>query len=147
MSKLPNTTDLTDNLPSREDIRRRVRERRGKAPVGDKVPGPTPNPASNLLIADITMRFGTYLLRGGVEKLLLTNRYGKETAENIVENRSMLKTVSAVALAKAASKSKVASVVLGTGIVGKVLYDRSKSRRANKRQGDAQLLGRAYEDG
>lgn len=132
---------MTQEL-SREEIRRRVRERRGKPDV----PGPTPNPATNLLLADITMRFGTYLLRGGVEKLLLTNRYGKETAENIVENRSMLKTVSAVALAKAASKSRVASALLGTGILGKVLYDRSKSRRANKAEGDAVLLERASEN-
>jgi hypothetical protein len=145
----------------RREIHRLVRARRRKAAAGDgvasekvagenlpdgNVPGPTPNPSTNLLLADIAMRMGTYLMRGGVERAFLRNRYGSDLADEIVDNRSIAKTLSAIAVAKMAVKSKVGAALVGTGLVGKVLYDHSKARRAARRDGDATLLGLVDED-
>ena len=138
MSKLPST----DDLPSRDEIRRRVRERRGKG----NVPGPTDNPATNLMLADVVMRMGSYVLRGGVEKAFLKKRYDDKTAKEIKNNRSLISTLSSIAVAKFATRSIPGAAIVGTGILGKVLYDHSKSRRANKRQGDAELLEQASKD-
>lgn len=137
---------MTDQL-SREEIRRRVRARRGKTDPEGEVPGPSENPATNLLLADITMRFGTYLLRGGVEKAFLRKRYGSDTANDIVEGRSIARTLSAIAVAKFASKSKVGAALVGTGLMSKVLYDRSRSRRKNRLEGDSVLLEQAENEG
>ncbi|WP_338243298.1 hypothetical protein [Aurantiacibacter hainanensis] len=138
MSKLPST----DDLPSREEIRRRVRERRGKG----NVPGPTENPATNLMLADVVMRMGSYVLRGGVEKAFLKKRYDDKTAKEIKNNRSLVSTLGSIVVAKFATRSIPGAAIVGTGILGKVLYDHSKSRRANKREGDAELLEDASKD-
>lgn len=127
---------------SREEIHRRVRERAGKPAL----PGPSENPATNLLLADIVIRIGTSFLRTGVEKAFLKNRYPPDTASSIVDNRSALRTLGAVAVAKFARKSIPGAAIVGTGIVGKLLYDNSKTRRANQRKGDTQLLQQAAED-
>lgn len=126
----------------RDEIRRRVRARRGK----DNVPGPTENPATNLLLADVVMRMGSYLLRGGVEKAFLKKRYDSKTAKDIRDNRSIPRTLGAIAVAKFATRSIPGAAIVGTGILGKVLYDHSKARRTNRREGDAQLLEQANED-
>jgi hypothetical protein len=126
----------------RDEIRRRVRERAGKPPL----PGPSGNPATNLLLADIVTRMGTYLLRGSVKKAFLSKRYDAETAEAIEENRSTARTLAAIGVAKFGTRSLPGALIVGTGILGKVLYDHSKSRRANRREGNAQLLERADED-
>lgn len=127
---------------SREEIRRRVRERAGKPAL----PGPADNPATNLLLADVVIRIGTSLLRTGVEKAFLKNRYGPDTASAIVDNRSVTRTLGAVAVAKFARKSLAGAALVGTGIVGKLLYDSSKARRANLRKGDQALLEQAAEE-
>ena len=149
MSKLPHP-DLTD-LPSREDIRRRVRERRGlkkgyKNGEVENVPGPTENPATNLLLADVVMRMGSYVLRGGVEKAFLKKRFDDQTARDIKNNRSIMRTLGSIVVAKFATRSVPGAAIVGTGILGKVLYDRSKSRRHSKREGDVQLLEQADRD-
>ncbi len=136
----------TPDLPSRAEIRRRVAERRGKVAPGGEVPGPTDNPATNLMLADVVMRMGSYLLRGGVERTFLKKRYDPETVTKIKENRSIVRTLASIGVAKFAIRSVPGAAIVGTGILGKVLYDHSKTRRASRREGDAQLLEQANED-
>ncbi len=109
------------------------------------VPGPTPNPASNLIMADIAMRTGTYVLRGAVEKGLLRGRYGKDAASEMVENRSLAKSLTGFALAKLATRSLPGAVVVGSGMLAKTLFDRGKSRRA-RLKGDRELMKQASDD-
>lgn len=127
----------------REEIHRLVRARRGKT---GKVPGPTENPATNLLLADVVMRMGSYLLRGGVERAFLNKRYDKDTAKDIRKNRSIFNTLGSIAVAKFATRSVPGAAIVGTGILGKVLYEHSKSRRAQKSEGDAELIDQANEE-
>ncbi|GAA4643054.1 hypothetical protein GCM10023115_10140 [Pontixanthobacter gangjinensis] len=107
------------------------------------VPGPSTNPATNVMMADIVMRVGTSVMRGFVEKRFLKGRYGKDTAQEIVNNRSLKKTLATVAVAKLATKSTPGAVVIGSGLLVKTLWDRSQRRRDAKKAGDQTLIEQA----
>lgn len=130
-----------------EDLGAEAVDKARDALPGDKhdVPGPSPNPATNLIMADIAMRVGTYLLRGVVEKGFLRGRYGKDTARDIVDNRSLKQTAASVAVAKVATKSVPGAIAVGSGLALKLLFDASQKRRARLR-GDRKLLEQAKDD-
>lgn len=110
-----------------------------------KVPGPSENPATNIIMADVAMRAGSYVLRSAVEKGFLRGRYGKDTASQIVSNKSLKKSLASFALAKLATRSLPGAVIVGGGMVAKTLFDRGRSRRA-QRAGDRELLEQAGEE-
>lgn len=96
--------------------------------------GLSPNPATNLLIQDILLRSAGRLSRMAVEKAVLGKQYGKQFAENAVENRSVLSTLAAYGVTKLATKSIPGALAVGTGLFAKVLFDRSQARRKTRRQ-------------
>jgi hypothetical protein len=103
------------------------------------VPGPSPNPATNLIIQDIAMRAGGRLIRVGVEKGLLRGRYGGTGAKAIVENRSMMHTLLSGLLARYATRSLPGAAIIGTGLAAKTLYDRRRTKKSAKKAGDKSL--------
>lgn len=109
----------------------------------DGIPGPSENPATNFLLADIAIRAGSYLARRGVEKGLLANRYGKHTAGKIVQNKTLGQSLVSLLLARVATRSVAGALIVGGGAVAKALFDRRKSRRAAQQEGDAKLLDQA----
>ena len=108
------------------------------------IPGPSEDPATNFILADIAIRAGSYLARRGVEKSLLANRYGKDTARKIVENKTLGQTLISFALARVATKSVPGALVVGGGALAKALLDRRKSRRRAKAEGDRKLIEQAH---
>ena len=118
--------------------RRRPKTGKGAAAVG--VPGATDNPATNLLLADIMIRTGSYVLRRMVERGFLKQRYGKQTARAIVQNRSLAQTLTSVAVSRLATGSLPGAAIVGTGVLAKILYERGKSRHSARAEGDAELL-------
>ena len=115
-------------------------------PDGRDVAGPSPNPATNLLIHDVLLRSGGRLLRLGLEKGLLRNRYGKSTAKDMVENRSLVQTLATYAVSRVATRSVPVAIVVGGGILAKTLFDRRQSRRTARRKGDKALRDLASGD-
>lgn len=109
------------------------------------VPGPSNNPATNLIIHDIAMRAGGRLLRHTVEKTLLRGRYGGAGAKAIVENRGLAQTFISGMLARYATRSLPGAMLVGGGLVAKTLFDRGKTRRSAKRSGDKALAKMAEE--
>lgn len=107
------------------------------------IPGPSDNPATNFIIADVAIRAGSYLARRGVEKGLLAGRYGKETAHAIVHNKSLKDTLVSTLLARVATRSVPGALLVGGGAVAKALLDRRKSRLRSKAEGDQTLLEQA----
>ncbi|MHA6316501.1 hypothetical protein ACXYN8_02430 [Altererythrobacter sp. CAU 1778] len=107
------------------------------------VPGPSPNPATNLIMADIIMRAGSYVLRDAVERGFLKGRYGKDTAKNIVNARKPVHRLTSFAAAKVATRSVPGAIVVGGAILAKNLLDRSQRLRKAKREGDRELLEQA----
>ncbi|PZT90454.1 MAG: hypothetical protein DI637_03870 [Citromicrobium sp.] len=139
---------------SRAELRRRVqqlRQERGYAePIrkasDEPVPGPTENAATNLFMADLTMRAASYITLAAVEKSMLKGRYGKDQAREILGNRSLGQTFMAFGLAKLATRSVPGAVIVGGGALAKTLYDRRKSRRRQRLKGDRKLVEPTLDD-
>lgn len=131
---------------SRQELRNRLRraKRKGKGNEAE-VPGPTDNPATNLMLADIAIRMGSYAVRYAVERSFLRGRYGKGTAKEIVSNRSLGQTIAAVAVAKIGTRSAPGAAIITTGLIGKILMDRARARSKGheQAQGDAELIEQA----
>ncbi len=114
-------------------------------PEDRDVAGPSPNPATNLIIHDVLLRAGGRLMRTTLEKGLLANRYGKESARKMVDNRTIPMALASYAVSRVATRSIPGALVIGTGLVAKTLFDRSQSRRKAKRAGDKQI-GQSHDD-
>lgn len=121
--------NLTDNIGRAVD----------QAAGGSEVPGPSPNPATNLLIHDVLLRAGGRVMRNALEKGLLANRYGSQGAKRMVENRSAVQAIASYAVARLATRSVPGAIVVGGGLLAKTLYDRGGSRRRAQREGDDSL--------
>jgi hypothetical protein len=131
-------------MPRKDRSRLISRRKRTLTPdPHEPVPGPTDNPATNLLLADIVMRMGSYVMRDGVERAFLTGRYGKGTAKRIVSSRSITRSIVSVAIAKLGTRSIPGAAIVGAGVLAKTLYDRSQSRRRAQIEGDVELIERA----
>lgn len=91
---------------------------------------PSPNPMTNLVLADIALRGGGQLLRHAVERGLLGKAYGAKKAGDLVKGRSMGQTLIGTALARIATRSVPGMLIVGGGLLAKTLYDRKHARDA-----------------
>ena len=55
--------------------------------------GPSPNPKTNLILADIALRGGALLVRQGLERGLLGKRYSPDKARQILKGRTIGETI------------------------------------------------------
>lgn len=105
-----------------------------KAKAGAKdVPPPSPNPMTNLIIADLVLRGGGRLLRNLVERNVLKTKYPPATAKSIVSGRGMAQTLISTAVARIATRSVPGAILVGGGLVAKALYDRRKGGEAREK--------------
>lgn len=111
-------------------------------PKKRRIPGLSPNPMTNLIVTDIALRGVGRLTRHFTEKALLRTRYGSEDAEKVVEGRTMAQTLAAVAIARIATRSLPGAAIVGTGVLAKALYDRSRGKRQARSEGRKQLRSR-----
>lgn len=98
--------------------------------AADKVPAPSPNPMTNLILADVALRTGGALLRRGVEKGLIGSKLGSKKAGRVIQGRTMMQTLVGTAIARVATRSVPGAIVVGGGLLAKTLYDRRRSRTA-----------------
>lgn len=105
--------------------------------------GPSPNPMTNLVIADIAMRGGGRLIRHAIERTLLGTKYSPDTAKNLIKGRSMTQTLIGTALARMATRSVPGALVVGGGILAKTLFDRRKDARKGQAEGQAEVAEQA----
>lgn len=112
----------------------------GKAEAAIKdASGPSPNPMTNLIIADIALRGGGRLLRQVVERTLLGVKYTPEKARDIVKGRSMTQTLLGTAVARVATRSVPGALLIGGGLLAKTLYDRNRNRKQAAAEGQADV--------
>lgn len=97
---------------------------------GGELHGPSPNPATNLVIADIALRGGSALARRAVERAVLGKTYAPRKAKSILKGRTIGESLLHGALARVAMRSVPGAILIGGGLIAKTLYDRSKARRA-----------------
>ena len=109
----------------------------------EKVPGPSPNPATNVLIAEILVRSAGRLARRTMEKGLLKARFEQDQAVAIVEGRGLAHTLVSTTVARVATRSVPGALLVGGGLIAKTLFDRSISRRKARRRGNKALAEQA----
>jgi len=120
-----------------------LRPRKRKARPDGEVPGPSSNPATNLLIMDIAMRGAALLAARAVEQAALRLRYRADKADDVVKGRSMLATLTATGAARVATRSVPGLLLVTGGLLAKTLVDRSLRPREARRRGDRQLAEQA----
>ena len=103
----------------------------------------SPNPMTNLVLTDLLLRTGGRLLRHTVEGALLQTKYDKKKAKTIVKGRSMTQTLVSTAIARVATRSVPGAIVVGGGMLAKMLYDRNQGRRAARKAGDKAVAKQA----
>ncbi|TRD11891.1 hypothetical protein FGU71_08500 [Erythrobacter insulae] len=96
---------------------------------------PSPNAATNLLIADIVVRGASSLFRKGVEKRVVEKTAkDSEQAQHLLDGRSIITTLALYGASKMATKSPVGLGLVAGGLVLKTLYDRGKDRQQRRRK-------------
>jgi hypothetical protein len=101
---------------------------RAAAKIGKAAP--SPNPMTNLLIADIVLRGGGRVMRHLLETNLLKTKYPPQMARDIVKGRGIVRTFAGAAIARLATRSVPGALVVGGGLLAKALYDRRKGEEA-----------------
>ena len=102
------------------------------------VPGVSPNPMTNLVIADLLLRGGGQLLRHAVERNVLGIRFSKDKAAKLIKGRSMTQTLIGTAIARIATRSVPGAILVGGGLLAKTLYDRRHGAAAEA-EGKAEI--------
>jgi len=102
----------------------------------ETVPGPSPNAATNLMIAEIAVASAGRIARRSMEKGLLKAKFEREQAAAIVEGRGMTHTMITAAVARLATRSVPGALLVAGGLFAKVVFDRSVSRRKSRRRGE-----------
>lgn len=128
-------------------------KKRGKAieaakDAAENMPSPGPNPVSpnpitNLIIADVALRAGAALLRQGVEKGIIGGKLGTKKAGRVIKGRTMMQTLVGTAIARVATRSVPGAIIVGGGMLAKALYDR-KHRAKVEAEGAAVLDEQAW---
>ena len=94
---------------------------------------PSPDPSTNLVIADIVLRAAGGLLRDRMEKGLLTRHYDDPKAHRLVDKRGLASSAVLWGASRLARRSPVGLAVVAGGLAAKVFYDRGK-RLESKRK-------------
>jgi hypothetical protein len=115
----------------------------GASGIKQETRGPSPNPATNLVIADIALRGGGRLLRHLIERSLLSVKYPSDKAHRIIQGRTMKQTLIGTAAARIATRSVPGALIVGGWLVARALYDRSKSRAEAQAEGERDLQEQA----
>ncbi|MEO0062049.1 MAG: hypothetical protein RLZZ08_609 [Pseudomonadota bacterium] len=132
-----------DHGPADETTASASPRRRRAGRKARNVPGPSTNPATNLLIADVALRSSAMLLGRVAEKGLLRARFDPEKVHDIVAGRSMGSTLVTTAVARMATRSIPGFLLVTGGLLAKSVVDRSLNRRKSRRKGDRKLLRQA----
>ena len=101
-----------------------------------KVPGPSNNPATNLIILDVAMRGASMIAGRAMEKALLSTRYSGQKAADIVKGRSLVQSMAATGAARMATRSVPGFLLVTGGLLAKAIFDRTLSRRESVRRGE-----------
>lgn len=116
---------------------------KGAGQVLEKVPPPSPNPMTNLILTDLLLRGGGQFMRRTIEGALLQTQYDKGKAKRIIKGRSMTQTLISTAIARVATRSVPGAIIVGGGMLAKMLYDRSQNKRTAKREGEQAVAEQA----
>ncbi|QUL37921.1 hypothetical protein [Erythrobacter sp. JK5] len=96
---------------------------------------PSPNPATNLLIADIVIRGASTLFRRKIEqRVAKASADNEEQAQELLDGRTLITTLGLYSASKLATRSPVGLGVVAGGLVLKALYDRGRALQLRRRR-------------
>ncbi len=139
MAKSPKKSKKPTHITDRAAAKIKPVVEKIEKPDAPGILGPSTNAATNMLIADIALRGIGHIVRRSMHKGVLSTKYSGKTARNIVENQSFLTTMALYGVTKLATRSVPGAMVVAGGMLAKTLYDRRKSKRAAKRDGERTL--------
>ena len=101
---------------------------------------PSPDAATNLLLADIVLRSASSLFRRNVErKVVQASAKTEAEANELLNGKTLIKTLALYGASKLATRSPIGLGVVAGSLALKTLYDRGKARRRRLAQaGNAQ---------
>ena len=85
------------------------------------------NPVTTLIIADLALRGGGQLLRRAVNRTLLGSKNSKPDAANPGKGQTIAQSLISSAIVRIATRSVPGAIVVGGGLLAKMLYDRRRS--------------------
>jgi len=110
-----------------------IDEAADKAVIEAAEKAPSPNPMTNMILADVLMRGSGSLMRRAVEHSLLGKALGSPTkAKRIIKGRTMTQTLVGTALARIATRSVPGALIVGGGLLAKTLFDRKRGHKARE---------------
>jgi hypothetical protein len=118
-----------------------VFRRKSKPPATDNteaVPGVDSKAVGSLLVADIVMSAGTFLLGRFVDKRILKTHYDKDAAREMRKQRTKGQAIATSAATKLATRSVPGAAIVTGGLLVGSLYKRGRARKKARLQ-QAQL--------
>lgn len=113
--------------------RRKASGKRTATPAQGDSRLPSPDPVTNMVIADIVLRGAGAMLRQRLEKGLLTGQLEADKAKRLVESRGVIGSLALWGASRLAMRSPVGLAVVAGGLAAKVLYDRGKQVQVRRR--------------
>lgn len=99
-----------------------------------RLPVPSTNPATNLVIADIIIRAVSTMVRNKVERRVASASFDDdERARQFVDGRTIVTSMALYGASKLATRSPLGLGIVATALVGKTLYDRGKTVQKKRR--------------
>ncbi|NVE95958.1 hypothetical protein [Altererythrobacter lutimaris] len=98
----------------------------------ETIPGPSTDPATNLMIADVVIRSISGVAREAAKKTLARKRFDRDRADQLVSRGSIGKTLLLYGASKIASRSLPGAVFVGGALLAKSALDRKKTRATKK---------------
>jgi len=88
-----------------------------------------PGLGSRLLLADLALQGGTYLLRQGIERGLLGRKLPTGKALKKAKGLGLGGSLAQAAIVRLATRSVPGAILVGGGLLAKTLHDRRKSAK------------------
>ena len=104
---------------------------------------PAANPAVNILLIDVLLRAGLRLGRRYLEKGLLSRHIPPEQAHRLIQGRPASKSFLSILASRIASRSVPGGMLVGGGILAKLLIDRRRSARQAEAKAEAEQASKA----
>ncbi len=111
----------------------------GAAAAKPRIPLPSTNTSTNLLIADIVVRGASSLFRKKVEERVAeASSEEDQDPQEVIDGRTLLTTLGLYGASKLATRSVPGLVIVTGGLLAKTLYDRGRSRQKRLAQKGAE---------
>lgn len=125
--------ELKERALARDPVARELVRSGEDASANSRLPMPSTNPVTNLVIAELVVRSASSMFRENVERRVARAGFGSdEKAREVLDGRTIVTSLALYGASKLARRSPVGLALVAGGLVVKTLYDRGKTRQQRK---------------